>query len=371
MFSTCSDSWLCSFQAWFAQLLAVTFFLRKCLGERDPFDMFSDVSSTEKYGLTTHSDDKLPQHSSSSVHTTEKISTLRHYRELHLVLARILWRSLQVAENYSFTEGDHVRIQLIASLSLSDIRMLSTYCHLNQTAAEKVSPDAINSLFSRLFDSAVILSDDFPEWQSPQLRYFLIGSGLLILCLVARWIGVKRILLVSLPSLFITAVVLQALYRKYNERVAEKISHMSRHNEPPEQCKPSHLQSWSTWLSGLILLRPSHDECAQYYERVLTDPWIATSLYETFLELVLEPLVTLSKLSGCACGQLYNQLNMYFPTLVAIPLTVVMFLFMLSLILYLFRSSFSIHRPTNQKRRHKSHCLKQKQVPPLCGTKNQ
>ncbi|THD19278.1 hypothetical protein D915_009926 [Fasciola hepatica] len=332
--------------------------------------MFSDVSSNEDYGVATQPSARLlpaPQ----STQAAETISTLKHYRELHLVLARILWRSLQVAENHSLTEGDHVRIQLIASLSPSDIRMLSTYCHRNQSTNKQVSADSINSLFSRLFESAVLLSDDPPDRQSPQLQYLFGGLVLFIFFLIARLIGVKRILLISLPSLFITAVILQALYRKYNERVAEKMSHMSRYNEPPEQCKPSHLQSWSTWLSGLVRFSPSHDECAQYYERVLTDPWIATSLYEIFLELVFEPLVTLSKLSGRACGQLYHQLNMYFPTLVALPLTVVMFLFLLFLVLCFIRSSSSARRPSNPKRRHKPQCIKQKHVPSLCESKKQ
>ncbi|VDP92345.1 unnamed protein product [Echinostoma caproni] len=330
--------------------------------------MFSDSSSSDDYPVASHQTDASLQSSASS---PEQVSALKHYRELHRVLARILWRSLSIAENRSLNEDDHVRIHLVASLSVDDIRTLSAYCNLNQTISKHVSADSVNALFSRLFESVAILSDEAPFLQTSNFGYLFCGLGLLVVLLVARLIGVRKILLISVPSLFITAVVLQALYRKYNERLAEKMSHMSRYNEPPEQCKPAHLQSWSTWLSGLIRANPSHDVCAQYYEQVLTDPWIATSLYEIFLELVFEPLVTLSRLSGRACGQFYHQLSVYFPSYFALPITVVMSLCAFFIVLRCIWSPVASGRPANQKRRSKPHLLKQKHVAALCEPKKQ
>ncbi|KAG5448711.1 hypothetical protein CSKR_113041 [Clonorchis sinensis] len=297
-------------------LIICTVLMDSCAAQRDPFDMFAEVDHPPQ----ELSSDFMT--SSSPARTDQEITTMEHYKELHRVLVRILWNSLRISD-LSTLQEQVVELQIHAILDQKDMALIAQYCSLNQTVSRTVSADTINSIFSRLFTSVAVASEietDF-WWLSPSsfLYSAIFSLATLILMLVVFHIGFRRLWL-SLPCLIIAAVVVQSLVKKYHERLAEKMSVLSRYDGPPEHCKPRHLQSWSVWLSGLFSLRPGHDECAHYYQHIVTEPWISASLEETIWELVMGPIVTFGRVSGKGVGLFYDNVVNYVPFWVAVLL---------------------------------------------------
>ncbi|TGZ36867.1 hypothetical protein CRM22_011376 [Opisthorchis felineus] len=297
-------------------LIICTVLMDSCAAQRDPFDMFAEVD----HPLQELSSDFMT--SSPPARTDQEITTMEHYKELHRILVRILWNSLRISD-LSALQEQVVKLQIHAILDEKDMALLAQYCSLNQTVSRTVSADTINSIFSRLFTSVAVASDierDF-WWLSPSsfLYSAIFSLATLILMLFVFHIGLRRLWL-SVPCLIIAAVVVQSLVKKYHERLAEKMSVLSRYDGPPEHCKPRHLQSWSVWLSGLFSLRPGHDECAHYYQHIVTEPWISASLEETIWELVMGPIVTFGRVSGKSVGLFYDNVVNYVPFWVAVLL---------------------------------------------------
>ncbi|CAL8092325.1 unnamed protein product [Calicophoron daubneyi] len=294
------------------------------------------------------------------------ISSADHYRELHRILARILWNTLKDAESLSTGLDGTVKIRLVAALKPEDVKNIKNYCSSDRTKAESVSPDVVNAIFSRTFglvaEPPTSEMSNWPEFLKP--IYILILLASILIFLSCFFVGVKRLLLRVSPLVFFVAVVTQSLYRKYNERLAHKMSVLARHSGPPEECKPEHLRSWRFRFSNMFNLRPHHDPCAQYYEELMTEPWFAASLYEVLCELVLEPCIWISRTIGRSVGVLYNDLSLYVPVFLVLPLMALLLLSIpVTLLLYMrFLSPVIVRRAP--KRRHRPQ-IKSHSVPSI------
>ncbi|KAF5397046.1 Mitochondrial import receptor subunit TOM20 B [Paragonimus heterotremus] len=308
---------------------ALLFLVRTSVGDRDPFDMFADTApdfqeqqaATSAPPTSSFIDLTGPPQRSS----VRDINTINHYKELHRVLVRIFWNRLQLAENVSDKTGPPVKLQMTVTLSHRDLLLIRTYSSLNPTTAKSVSSDTINLILSQMFDSVIIVSDDKQSWSwrfsisFTPINMFLFCFGCLLLIVIAR-VGLRRVLWLIVPSTLMAAVLAQALLRKYHERLAEKMSILSRYADPPEDCKPRHLQSWLTRVSNYWSFRPQHDECARYYEQLVTEPWISTDLYEAFWELVFHPAISFGKVAGKSVGMFYTHVSTHIPPLLLLPL---------------------------------------------------
>lgn len=346
----------------------------------DPFDMFSDSVPTKPLSPVesepyVRPESVLPSTSPALDLThpatvATAITATEHYKELHRVLVRIFLNRLQFAETVFPNTKQAIRLQLIASLTPDDLIRLKRYCSFNETVAKSVSPDVINSLFSRVFQSVSVAPDTsvglfhWPQWLSHKN---IVGVGLLLVVFLTMLaiMGAKRFLWLIVPSLVITGVLVQSLIKKYHERLAEKMSVLSKYRNPPEECKPVHLQSWSLRLSKWISLLPSHDECALYYEHVVTDTWVSTNFLEAFWEAVLIPCVSFGKIFGQSLGLFYVNLVTHVPIYVAFPVFVVCFIILIITVLTFWRFLPPAPRrnTTVNKRKHKK-CLKTQPLPP-------
>ncbi|CAH8668451.1 unnamed protein product [Dicrocoelium dendriticum] len=352
--------------------------------DRDPFDMFSDTVSSKLSPAVTsepHAPIALSEPVLSPIAVTSEpthpvtvssaITAAEHYKELHRVLVRIFWNRIQFAETIAPNGKQAIRLQLIASLAPDDLIKLKRYCSFNETVAKSVSPDIINSLFSRLFQSVSEAPDAsaslfrWPHWLH-QKNIIGIGLLLIVLLIMVTFMGVRRFLWLIVPSLVITGVLLQSLIKKYHERLAEKMSVLSKYRNPPEECKPPHLQSWFLRFSKKFSLSPSHDECALYYEHVVTDTWVNTNFLEAFWEAVLVPCVSFGKMFGKSLGLFYANLVTHVPVIVAIPMSVLCFTVLIITIFAFWRFLPSHPRKNNlvNKRKHKK-CLKTQPAPSM------
>ncbi|KAF8562329.1 hypothetical protein P879_11296 [Paragonimus westermani] len=305
------------------------FLVRTSVGDRDPFDMFADTapeSQVQQSITSVPSTSYLADFTGPSQRSSVRdINTINHYKELHRVLVRILWNRLQLAENVSGKTGPPVKLQMIVTLSSRDLLLIRTYSSLNPTTAKSVSADTINLILSQMFDSVIVVSDRKQSWswRFPvsfiPINVFLFCVGCLVTCVVAR-VGLRRILWLIIPSILVAAVLAQALLKKYHERLAKKMSILSRYADPPEDCKPRHLQSWLTRISNYLSSRPQHDECARYYEQLVTEPWISTDLYEAFWELIFHPAISFGKVAGKSVGMFYTHLSEHIPPILLLPL---------------------------------------------------
>ncbi|CAH8454254.1 unnamed protein product [Schistosoma turkestanicum] len=139
------------------------------------------------------------------------------------------------------------------------------------------------------------------------------------------------------------------------------MSVLSRHNGPPDDCKPTHQRTWTKLLVSYFSSRPLHDECAVYYEEVLSEPLLSTNIYEICLELIYQPFVSLCKSLGIGIGQLYHNLSEYVPFWIA-PFICVSCVFIL---VFAFVRSMNTSIKLSSRNRRVRHKIKSSSIPSL------
>ncbi|CAH8466714.1 unnamed protein product [Schistosoma rodhaini] len=278
-----------------------------------------------------------------------------HHQELHKILVRTLWRNINPRNLPNIPSKTPIKVQLEFVLQEKDIYILSKYCNLNNDSENRVSPDLINDIFSEIVRPVAISDNPYLfQWftNTPSFWMLSLSCTIAFVWLLVIIFRSRYILFTLLPCGLCILIFCQSVYTKYNARLARKMSVLSRHNGPPDDCKPLRHQTWSQVLGNYFSSRPANDECAHYYEELLSEPFLSTSLYEICLELISQPVISLCKSLGIGIGQLYHNLSEYVPFWIA-PFICVFCMFM-----GVFAFVKSIHRFTgppshNRRVRHK------------------
>nr|CAH8827454.1 unnamed protein product [Trichobilharzia regenti] len=306
--------------------------------------------------------------SSSLVSGDKSNVAINHHRELHRILVRTLWRNIYPGNKPDALSKTPVKVHLEFVLQEQDIHTLSKYCDSNNDSANLISPDLINDIFSGII-RPVTLSDE------PKLFHWLNDKPLFWISMLASftlaiWLSIliyhsRHRLLMLVLSLLLVLIISQSMYKKYNTRLAQKMSVLSRYNGPPVDCKPPDQQPWSRFFTQYFTSRPKTDECLQYYEEVLSEPFFTTSIYEVCLELIYQPIISLCGSLGTAFGEFYNNVSAYIPWWLS-PIILGYFIFLAFLFVVRAPKSLSNEQPLRSRRA--KHKIKSSTVPPLTSS---
>lgn len=355
LFEFFGDVYIKIYEYFFLQM--VEFWLYLCMlvlvrAEEDPFDMFT----IETNSVDNDHDLRMGLHKNDS-----KYTTMGHYRELHKVLVRVLLSGLSLRESSFEDSVNNLEINLNVMLSKQDIEILSQYCNSNETSRNKISPDAVNHIFSRAIRFATIVKPYDFLWRVDYFFTVFICFSFVCVVLVIYYIRFKYILIMSIVLIFFG----QSFYQNYNSKLAKKMAVLSRYNGPPQHCKPVEQHSWIHMIGQFFSSRPSSDECASYYEHVLTDPFFATHLYEVFLELVFQfPVHGLASM-GKGVGLLYDNLLVYVPFYFAAPIFILSTVFSILVLIFLCYTCLYSSRVIRCNKRKEKSKIKSKLNPSL------
>ncbi|CAH8829798.1 unnamed protein product [Trichobilharzia szidati] len=269
---------------------------------------------------------------------------INHHRELHRILVRTLWRNIYPANKPGALPKTPVKVHLEFVLQEQDIHTL----RIIRPVTLSDEPKLFHWLNDKpLFWISMLASFTFASWLSILIYHSRHRFLMLVLCLL------------------LVLIISQSMYKKYNARLAQKMSVLSRYNGPPVDCKPPDQQPWSRFFSQYFTSRPKTDECMQYYEEVLSEPFFTTSIYEVCLELIYQPIISLCGSLGTAFGEFYHNVSAYIPWWLS-PIILGYFIFLAFLFVVRAPKSLSNGQPLRSRRA--KHKIKSSTVPPLTSS---
>lgn len=294
-------------------------------GDLNPFQMLPDA--VEVSGISVYPVDDLDEN------------------RPHRVLVRSLWHQLQAALPENFESLSSVDLPLRCRMSREDLLLIKQFVERNPLSSSYTpSADGVNEIFSRFIEAET--QDSGGYFNTDSLYHSWLIPLFIISCIIYLKFGPL--------FLFIMVILSFSSYELYYASIAKRHDLLTRLPTVPQHCLPYSQQSFTTKVFSYLPFIGPKDDCAHYYQTLMTSPFMELRPDRIVLAVLSEYVEYLFSTAGGSIGRFYARANQWIPFYVLFPLMLVF--------PPLFLKCVSFKPPTRRRRRQvdrekEQHCL--------------